>query len=58
VKLIIFLYHGVNVFLLQSVNMVRAMYTGVLGEPLPVTSEQDVFDYIGMDYKEPHERNM
>ena len=45
-------------FLLQSVNMVRAMYTGVLGEPLPVTSEQDVFDYIGMDYKEPHERNM
>lgn len=32
--------------------------TGVLGEPLPVTSEQDVFDYIGMDYKHPHERNM
>jgi len=31
---------------------------GVLGEPLPVTSEQDVFDYIGMDYKHPHERNM
>jgi len=31
---------------------------GVLGEPLPVTSEQDVFDYVGMDYKQPHERNM
>jgi len=34
------------------------LFVGVLGEPLPVTSEQDVFDYIGMDYKHPHERNM
>ncbi|KAA0202395.1 hypothetical protein HAZT_HAZT009249 [Hyalella azteca] len=32
--------------------------TGVAGEPLPVTCERDIFDYIGMDYKEPHERNM
>ena len=31
---------------------------GIPGEPLLVTSEQDVFDYVGMDYKEPHERNM
>jgi len=38
--------------------MVHHLHAGVLGEPLPVTSEQDVFDYIGMDYKEPHERNM
>ncbi|XP_072051179.1 DNA polymerase beta-like [Amphiura filiformis] len=32
--------------------------TGVPGEPLPVSSEEDVFDYIGMDYKKPSERNM
>lgn len=31
--------------------------TGVPGEPLPVTSEQDIFDYINMDYKKPEERN-
>ncbi|KAK2150827.1 hypothetical protein LSH36_386g00004, partial [Paralvinella palmiformis] len=32
--------------------------TGVPGEPLPVASEQDVFDYVGMKYKEPSERSM
>jgi len=30
--------------------------TGIPGEPLPVESEQDIFDYIGMTYKEPKER--
>lgn len=28
------------------------------GENLPITSERDVFDYLDMDYKEPHERNV
>uniref|UniRef100_A0A914VLV9 DNA polymerase n=1 Tax=Plectus sambesii TaxID=2011161 RepID=A0A914VLV9_9BILA len=28
------------------------------GEKLPVTSERDVFDYIGMEYKEPNERSL
>ncbi|CAF4547958.1 unnamed protein product, partial [Rotaria socialis] len=32
--------------------------TGTLSKPLPVTSERDIFDYLQMDYKEPHERNM
>lgn len=32
--------------------------TGVPGEPIPVSSEQDVFEIIGMDYKEPTERNL
>lgn len=32
--------------------------TGIPGEPLPVSSEKDVFDYLEMDYKEPEERNM
>ncbi len=30
----------------------------VPGEPLPVYSEMDVFDYIGMEYKQPEERSM
>jgi hypothetical protein len=33
-------------------------FAGVLGEPLPVTAEADVFDYVGMDYKTPEERNI
>ncbi|XP_063586426.1 DNA polymerase beta-like [Penaeus indicus] len=32
--------------------------TGVAGEPLPVSSERDIFDYIDYEYKEPHERNV
>ncbi|XP_022081994.1 DNA polymerase beta-like isoform X2 [Acanthaster planci] len=32
--------------------------TGIAGEPLPVNSEKDVFDVIGMAYKKPSERNM
>lgn len=31
--------------------------TGVPGEPLPVTSECDVFDWLGLPYWEPHKRN-
>ena len=31
---------------------------GVPGEPIPVSSEQDIFEIIGMDYKEPTERNL
>lgn len=45
-------------FLLWTATNCCMCVIGVHGEPLPVTSEQDVFDYIGMDYKEPHERNM
>lgn len=31
---------------------------GVPGEPIPVSSEQEIFEIIGMDYKEPSERNL
>ena len=27
-------------------------------EPLPVLSEEDIFDYIGYEYKPPSERNI
>jgi len=54
-------YYEVNWFLLTSSGLLHSVLkhiVGVLGEPLTVTSEQDVFDYISMDYKHPHERNM
>ncbi|XP_054716268.1 DNA polymerase beta-like [Uloborus diversus] len=31
---------------------------GTPGEPLPVTSEKDIFEYINYPYKEPTERNI
>nr|CAD29104.1 chimeric DNA-directed DNA polymerase xf3-9e [synthetic construct] len=31
--------------------------TGVAGEPLPVDSEQDIFDYIQWRYREPKDRS-
>eukprot|EP01089_Gocevia_fonbrunei_P009432 TRINITY_DN21732_c0_g1_i1.p2 TRINITY_DN21732_c0_g1~~TRINITY_DN21732_c0_g1_i1.p2 ORF type:complete len:240 (-),score=35.40 TRINITY_DN21732_c0_g1_i1:54-773(-) len=31
---------------------------GKKGKPLPVASEKDVFDYLGMEYKVPEERNV
>ncbi|RUS90114.1 hypothetical protein EGW08_002156 [Elysia chlorotica] len=30
--------------------------TGMPGEPLPISSEEDIFDYLGMDFKEPKDR--
>lgn len=32
--------------------------TGIPGEPVAVATERDVFDAIGMDYREPSERNV
>ncbi|XP_020628500.1 DNA polymerase beta-like [Orbicella faveolata] len=32
--------------------------TGVPGELIPVSSEREIFEIIGMDYKEPSERNL
>ncbi|KAJ7383071.1 hypothetical protein OS493_030958 [Desmophyllum pertusum] len=32
--------------------------TGVPGEPIPVSSEEEIFEMIGMDYKEPSDRNL
>lgn len=29
-----------------------------LKSPLPVSCEEDIFDYIGYEYKAPHERSM
>ena len=33
-------------------------FLGVPGEPIPVSSEEEIFEIIGMEYKQPHERNL
>ncbi|CAF0733520.1 unnamed protein product [Adineta steineri] len=43
---------------LNEYSIQKVGSTGVLSKPLPVTSEQDIFDYLQMDYKEPNQRNM
>ena len=32
--------------------------TGVPGEPIPVESEEEIFDILDYTYKKPEERNM
>jgi len=48
--------HGQHVLVTVWCN--SYLCSGVFGEPLEVMSEEDVFDYINMDYKAPHERSM
>lgn len=33
-------------------------YTGVPGEPIPVTSEEEIFEILNYPYKKPEERNL
>ncbi|BFZ02609.1 hypothetical protein BsWGS_05648 [Bradybaena similaris] len=44
-------------FILNEYSIRPVGSTGVPGEPLPVTSEEDVFEYIGKKYVEPAKRN-
>ncbi|KAL1139849.1 hypothetical protein AAG570_006826 [Ranatra chinensis] len=47
-----------NGFTLNEYCLRRMGSTGVPGEPLPVSSEEDIFDYINYPYKTPTERNL
>ena len=42
----------------HSNSLIIISRLGVPGEPIPVSSEQEIFEIIGMDYKEPTERNL
>ncbi|XP_067010757.2 DNA polymerase beta isoform X1 [Anabrus simplex] len=48
------LEHG---FTLNEYSLRPMGSTGVPGEPVPVTSEEDIFDYIDYPYKKPEERD-
>ena len=43
-------------FTLNEYSLKPIGSTGVPGEPLPIESEQDIFDYLDMKYKEPKDR--
>ena len=45
-------------FKLNEYSIEKIGSSGVPSRSLPVTSERDVFDYLQMEYKEPHQRNM
>ncbi|XP_045768825.1 DNA polymerase beta-like [Maniola jurtina] len=45
-------------FTLNEYSLRPVGCTGVPGEPVPITSEEEIFDYIDYPYKQPEERNM
>ncbi|XP_028400199.1 DNA polymerase beta-like [Dendronephthya gigantea] len=45
-------------FTLNEYNIRLVGSTGYAGEPLPVSSERDVFDIIDMEYRPPNERDL
>ncbi|XKL59996.1 hypothetical protein PGB90_001012 [Kerria lacca] len=47
-----------NGFTLNEYTLRKIGSTGVPGEPLLVTCEEDIFDYIDYPYKKPEERNI
>lgn len=44
-------------FTLNEYTLRRIGGTGVVGEPVPIHSEEDIFEYIDQPYKIPEERN-
>ena len=48
----------INPIIYPKITDVKLFPPGVAGEALHVSSEKDIFEYIGMTYKKPEERNM
>lgn len=44
-------------FMLNEYSLRHIGVTGVPGEPVPISSEEEIFSYIDYPYKEPNERN-
>ncbi|KAJ2950005.1 hypothetical protein O0L34_g11340 [Tuta absoluta] len=45
-------------FTLNEYSLRPLGVTGVPGEPVPISSEEEIFEYIDFPYKKPEERNM
>ncbi|XP_059046320.1 DNA polymerase beta-like [Achroia grisella] len=45
-------------FTLNEYSLRPIGVTGVPGEPVPITSEEEIFEYINYPYKKPEERNL
>lgn len=44
-------------FILNEYSLRKIGETGVPGEPIPISSEEEIFEYIDFPYKEPKDRN-
>ena len=44
-------------FTLNEYSLRKLGETGVPGEPIPISSEEEIFEYIDFPYKEPKDRN-
>jgi DNA polymerase beta len=45
-------------YTLNEYSLRKIGSTGIPGKPLKVTSEEDIFHYLEMDFKKPEERNL
>jgi DNA polymerase beta len=45
-------------YTLNEYSLRKIGATGMPGKALKVTSEEDIFHYLGMDFKKPEERNL
>ena len=45
-------------YTLNEYSLRKTGESGFPGKALDVASEKDIFDYLGMDYKAPEERNL
>lgn len=50
--------HALDVGFTLNEYSLRPLDCMVPQQPLPVSSEEDIFDYLSMEYKKPHERSL
>jgi len=50
--------HALDIGFTLNEYCLRPLIATVPQQPLPVSSEEDIFDYLCMDFKQPYERSM
>jgi DNA polymerase/3'-5' exonuclease PolX len=47
-----------NGYQLSDHHIVKRYNDEFMGEPIPVKTERDIFNILGLEYKAPHERDI
>ena len=50
--------HALDIGFKLNEYTLRPLDGTVPQEPLPISSEEDIFDYLGMEFKQPYERSI